>query len=94
VQAYPFDKLRQRLSGWNVAKLDSVVPCEVVRGLLDAFILDGSEAWDHAPWILLVEEAGGRFTDWEGGQSAHRRGGLFSNAPVHPALATALGLPC
>ena len=92
VQAYPLDNARQRLMGWNVAKLDSVVPCEVVRGLLDAFILEGSEAWDHAPWILLVEEAGGRFTDWDGGHSAHRRGGLFSNARVHPALATALGL--
>lgn len=64
---------------------------EVIRGEIEAFYVDCCQVWDHAPWVLLVEEAGGRFTDHEGGRSPARRGGLYSNAAVHEALLGAIG---
>lgn len=39
----------------------------VVRGEIDGFLAERCFKWDHAPWILLVQEAGGRFTDPAGG---------------------------
>jgi histidinol-phosphatase len=59
---------------------------EVIRGEIEAFYVDCCQVWDHAPWVLLVEEAGGRFTDHEGGRSPAKRGGLYSNSGVHEAL--------
>lgn len=38
------------------------------RGELDAVIGAGGGVWDHAPAVLLVEEAGGRFRDPQGGR--------------------------
>lgn len=63
---------------------------ELVRGEIDAFYVDCCQIWDHAPWVLLVREAGGAFTDHEGGHSPAKRGGLYSNAPVHEALRAAI----
>lgn len=71
----------------------TVVPVAVARGGLDAFVIDCCHAWDHAPWILIIEEAGGRFSDWSGGRSAHRRGGVFSNTALHESLLPSVGLP-
>ncbi|WP_276961902.1 hypothetical protein [Ferrimicrobium acidiphilum] len=34
------------------------------------------------PWILLVEQAGGRFTDRTGGHAGDQGGGLYSNATL------------
>lgn len=37
----------------------------MLRGEVDGFLADRFRSWDHAPWVLLVEEAGGRFTPAE-----------------------------
>ncbi|MET9273270.1 inositol monophosphatase family protein [Kribbella sp. NPDC003557] len=66
---------------------------ELVRGEVDAFLVERYHPWDHAPWILIVEEAGGRFTDPTGGHAADRGGGLYSNASLHPQLLAALNYP-
>jgi histidinol-phosphatase len=63
---------------------------ELVRGEIDAFVAEGFHIWDHAPWILLVEEAGGRFTDRSGGNSGDQGGGVYSNTPLHSKLVRAL----
>ena len=63
---------------------------EVIRGEIEGFYVDCCQVWDHAPWVLLVEEAGGRFTDHEGGRSPAKRGGLYSNAAVHDPLLEAI----
>lgn len=47
---------------------------EVIRGEIEAFYVDCCQVWDHAPWVLLIQEAGGRFTDHEGGRSPSKRG--------------------
>ncbi|WP_161606168.1 inositol monophosphatase family protein [Microlunatus speluncae] len=66
---------------------------ELVRGEIDAFLVDCCHPWDHAPWILLVREAGGAFTDHRGGTSPNHRGGLYSNRGIHQALLAALQPP-
>jgi histidinol-phosphatase len=66
---------------------------ELVRGEIDAFLAECCHIWDHAPWVLLVEEAGGRFTDRTGGRSSDQGGGLYSNARLHSQLLASLHYP-
>jgi histidinol-phosphatase len=66
---------------------------ELVRGEIEAFLVERYYIWDHAPWILLVEEAGGRFTDRTGGHQGNQGGGLYSNAALHSQLLSALHYP-
>ncbi len=65
----------------------------LVRGEIDGFLVECCHIWDHAPWILLVEEAGGRFADRAGGHAGDAWGGLYSNAGLHDQLLTAIGYP-
>jgi histidinol-phosphatase len=59
----------------------------VPAGTLDALV-DGtaSMVWDRAPLIVLVEEAGGRYSDLGGGRDFERSGGIFTNGHVHDAV--------
>ena len=83
---------RDRLPrGCGVAPSSPVPLVELVRGEIDAFVAEGFYLWDHAPWILLVEEAGGRFTDREGTSSGARGGGVYSNDALHADLVKSLG---
>jgi histidinol-phosphatase len=66
---------------------------ELVRGEIDAFLAERYFKWDHAPWILIVEEAGGRFTDRTGGRASDQGGGLYSNARLHSQLLASLHYP-
>ena len=68
-------------------------PIKLVHGDIDAFLAECCHIWDHAPWALLVEEAGGRFTDRTGGHSSDQGGGLYSNAGLHNQLLAALQYP-
>jgi histidinol-phosphatase len=51
----------------------------VATGTLEAVFAYGGGAWDHAPLAVLVEEAGGRFCDPEGGRRLDLQGAFFSN---------------
>jgi fructose-1,6-bisphosphatase/inositol monophosphatase family enzyme len=66
---------------------------ELVRGEIDAFLAECCHVWDHAPWVLIVEEAGGRFTDRTGGRAGDQGGGLYSNAGLHSQLLASLHYP-
>lgn len=66
---------------------------ELVRGEVDGFLAECCHVWDHAPWVLIVEEAGGRFTDRTGGHAGDQGGGLYSNAHLHGELLAALKYP-
>jgi histidinol-phosphatase len=85
---------RGRLPGEATIAAPSPLPLvELVRGEIDGFLAECCEVWDHAPWILLVEEAGGRFTDRTGGHDGDAGGGLYSNAGLHTELLAAIGYP-
>lgn len=66
---------------------------ELIRGEVDAFFVECCHIWDHAPWVLLVNEAGGSFTDHRGGTAPDQRGGLYSNARIHHDLLAGLSPP-
>jgi histidinol-phosphatase len=88
------DESRARLPPSSARPPASPLPLvELVRGEIDAFLAERHHAWDHAPWILLVEEAGGRFTDRTGGHASDRGGGLYSNAILHSQLLASLHYP-
>lgn len=88
------DGSRARLpSGAARAPASPLPLVELVRGEVDAFLAETGYIWDHAPWVLLVEEAGGRFTDRAGGRASDQGGGLYSNAMLHTQLLASLHYP-
>jgi histidinol-phosphatase len=64
--------------------------CRVAEGELAACVWFAGDIWDHAALSLIVEEAGGRFTDHAGGKRLDTRTGIYSNGHCHPALLEAL----
>lgn len=88
------DRSRARLPPGAARAPASPLPLvELVRGEIDAFLAERYYTWDHAPWILLVEEAGGRFSDPTGGRASDQGGGLYSNANLHDPLLAWLQYP-
>ena len=88
------DESRARLPpGAGPATASPLAVVELVRGEIDGFLAERRHIWDHAPWVPLVEEAGGRFTDRIGGHAADQGGGLYSNANLHNQLLASLHYP-
>ncbi len=59
----------------------------VAAGRSDAYFTTAIEPWDVAPGVLLVEEAGGRVTDYDGRPwTVERKDLLFSNGMLHVPL--------
>jgi histidinol-phosphatase len=50
----------------------------VVAGTADLVVMPG-RVWDHAPYLLLLEEAGGRYRDRDGGRRLDLGTALYSN---------------
>lgn len=68
--------------------------CFVAAGRLDVFYEEGLKAWDVAAGVLLVEEAGGRVSRYDGSpMGLHDEEILASNGTLHEAaIATLAGL--
>lgn len=62
----------------------------VLTGRAEAWIEAGVQVWDLAPLQVLVEEAGGRFTDFEGRPTIAGGRCVASNGRVHRHLLDAL----
>jgi histidinol-phosphatase len=62
----------------------------VAEGALDACADPGLELWDTAAVSIVVQEAGGRFTDLSGRDGPHGGSGVSSNGLVHEDLLAAL----
>jgi myo-inositol-1(or 4)-monophosphatase len=97
---FPYDKADNPDN--NLAQFVAVVPhvrgirragsaaldlAYVACGRLEAYWERGTQAWDVAPGVLMVTEAGGRVTDYDG-RPAHVDGGRFlaTNGWVHDEL--------
>lgn len=66
----------------------------VASGRFDGFWEEGLNPWDVAAGALLVEEAGGRVTDYQGRPfSIYRAPVLASNGLVHDAMMRVLAAP-
>ncbi|HVL14090.1 MAG TPA: inositol monophosphatase family protein [Gemmata sp.] len=55
----------------------------VAEGAADLMVEHGVNPWDVAATKAIVEEAGGRFTDWEDNPTILRPDALASNGKVH-----------
>ena len=62
----------------------------VAEGEIDLCIWFCGDTWDHAAPSVIVEAAGGRFTDHAGGQRLDTRTGLYSNGRIHDQALNAL----
>ncbi|SOD81861.1 inositol monophosphatase family protein [Spirosoma fluviale] len=58
----------------------------VACGRFDAFYEYNLNSWDMAAGVLLVREAGGLVTDFEGGDAFLFRGDVIAGSGVHPEL--------
>ena len=57
----------------------------LAQGSCDLMIDHGVHIWDIAGLKVIVEEAGGTFTDWDGGADLNRPDCIASNGKVHAA---------
>jgi histidinol-phosphatase len=62
----------------------------VAEGALDVAIEPRLAAWDCGPLIVIVEEAGGRFTDMRGNARVDGGSGVSTNGLLHDAVLEAL----
>jgi histidinol-phosphatase len=71
---------------WIEPTLDAML--DVASGRIDVLVDHLGFAWDIAPAVVLVEEAGGQFSDRDGGRRLDRFGGWFSNGKLGGLLQT------
>jgi histidinol-phosphatase len=57
--------------------------CLLAEGVIDVACQPGPRIWDYAAQTLIVEEAGGRATTWQGGAPAEYEPYLTTNGIVH-----------
>ena len=62
----------------------------VAEGEADLCVWFGGDIWDHAAPSIIVEEAGGRFSDHQGGSRLDTRTALYSNGLLHDEVLAAL----
>jgi histidinol-phosphatase len=55
----------------------------VAQGSCDIMFEHGVNPWDIAATKAIIEEAGGTFTDWDGGGGIHRPDVLATNGKLH-----------
>jgi myo-inositol-1(or 4)-monophosphatase len=84
-----FAMLTQGMRRLGSAALDL---CYVAAGRLDGYYERGIHAWDVAAGALILEEAGGKVTDYRGGELyLEGREIVASNGRVHPAITQLTG---
>jgi len=62
----------------------------VAEGAAEAMVEADLSAWDLAGPLVIVEEAGGRMTTFDGQRSIHERSAVASNGVLHEELLTRL----
>ena len=62
----------------------------VAQGSGELMVEHGVHVWDVAAIKPLIEEAGGRFSDWDGNPDIHRPDVIVSNGKLHDMALTIL----
>ena len=61
--------------------------CWLATGRFQLYLHGGEKLWDYAAGVVLVQEAGGKFTDWRGAAWDGQQAGIFaSKGPLHAKL--------
>lgn len=71
-----------RVRGWS----DCYGGMLVATGRADGWIDPVMNPWDSGPFPVILAEAGGVFTDWNGGSGAHGGSAIAGGAGVHREL--------
>jgi histidinol-phosphatase len=58
----------------------------VAQGSGELMVEHGVHSWDVAALMPILEEAGGRLTDWDGNRTIHRPDVIASNGRLHEAV--------
>ncbi len=93
-QDHPLAALAARCG--RVRPYDRASALAVAGGLADVGLDLGGGVWDYAPLLVIVEEAGGRFTDLGGRARFDGGAAVISNGAVHAealAILAATGRP-
>lgn len=69
---------------WVEPHLDNIL--QLLDGDLEAIVNAIGQPWDHAPWVILTEEAGGRFHDGRGGRRIDQGTGVYTNGRIDQQL--------
>ncbi len=75
----------------NPGFLDLYSYASLAAGRVDAVIDVGDSPWDVAAAEVIIEEAGGRMTDFAGGSAIYAETTLATNGAIHEGLAGVLG---
>ena len=87
-----FAELFEQMSGIRRAGTASLDLAYVAAGRAEAFWEMGLKPWDLAAGILMVQEAGGLVSDFDGGEQALWRGDIVAaNQSLHPLVQAACG---
>lgn len=76
--------------GWS----DCYAHVLVATGRADAVVEPGQQPWDLAASVVILKEAGGKCTGWDGMESAHCPNAVLSNGVLHGELLRMLGDGC
>jgi histidinol-phosphatase len=104
VSLSPVQKLNEaRISGWKVDwMVDPLLAAAswfdcayneltlVLEGKAEILVVPG-HVWDHAPFVVLLQESGGSFLNPDGGHRLERGLAYYTNGAVDSELAQALG---
>jgi histidinol-phosphatase len=65
----------------------------VARGQAEAMVDSDLKPWDLAALKIVIEEAGGRFTDFDGNRTIYGGSAIASNGHVHDEIRSLLQVP-
>lgn len=79
--------LMPKVAAFRVSGSSALDLAWVAAGYYDAYVDFGLKPWDMAAGLLLITEAGGRVTDYDGGQGMLDHGSVVASNPQnHPHL--------
>lgn len=66
----------------------ALVICYIAAGRMDGYFEKIIKQWDYAAGVLILEEAGGKSSDWNGKDLVFDKGGTIvcSNGVIHQEL--------
>jgi histidinol-phosphatase len=83
-QPNPLTKRVRERTVWVEPHIDNILG--LVEGEVEAVVDAIGEPWDHAPRVILVVEAGGRFRDRDGGRRLDQKLGIYTNGCIDEQL--------
>jgi histidinol-phosphatase len=75
-----------KATGWQGGWGDAYGYMMVASGRADVMIDQEMSPWDCAPWLPILEEAGGAFTDWQGQRTIYGPNSIGTNGHLLPQV--------